>query len=519
MRGVAVTLLAFLLGACAGLVERPVADWPTAAAGNPDVVTCRQVFKAIDNAVDAAGVRDAEAARIDGFPYLRTNRFLASFRNEPMNGPVLAAWVDRLAVLDRQGRQVELANLPPEARAELDAALRGSVEDGESVEDAARRCRGVQSRHDLVSAGGVALLRRAARAPDHYSDWARLAGLYPLTSIGVAAGFGIWKAGTREDFRNADDASRSRGPLVRYEPAAASAAAGALSAREVAELIAVSRDNPLAIPEPRGQALNRLMERFAPIWLVERAGAADDIGTPLWRPGQGRPEAAIDTGQAAGFVRLSHTRFGGEVLPQISYTVWFSERPKTSALDILGGPLDAVIWRVTIGSDGRPLVYDTIHACGCYHLFFPVPPVKKRRTPEDRDLREEAFVPARGPAPGPGERVVVRLGAGSHYVTGVSLDALPETAAARSYRLIPPGDVSDLGLRSAAVPAAHGGGRRSLYGADGIIAGTERLERFLLWPMGIANPGAMRQWGGHATAFVGRRHFDDPDLLDRAFQR
>jgi hypothetical protein len=27
----------------------------------------------------------------------------------------------------------------------------------------------------------------------------------------------------------------------------------------------------------------------------------------------------------------------------------------------------------------------------------------------------------------------------------------------------------------------------------------------------------MRQWGHHATAFVGRRHFDDADLLDRRF--
>jgi hypothetical protein len=32
--------------------------------------------------------------------------------------------------------------------------------------------------------------------------------------------------------------------------------------------------------------------------------------------------------------------------------------------------------------------------------------------------------------------------------------------------------------------------------------------------MGIASAGAMRQWGRHPTAFVGRRHFDDPQLLD-----
>jgi hypothetical protein len=62
------------------------------------------------------------------------------------------------------------------------------------------------------------------------------------------------------------------------------------------------------------------------------------------------------------------------------------------------------------------------------------------------------------------------------------------------------------------------GGRRSLFGPDGLIAGTERAERFLFWPMGIASAGAMRQWGRHATAFVGRRHFDDADLIERRFK-
>jgi hypothetical protein len=27
----------------------------------------------------------------------------------------------------------------------------------------------------------------------------------------------------------------------------------------------------------------------------------------------------------------------------------------------------------------------------------------------------------------------------------------------------------------------------------------------------------MRQWGRHATAFIGRRHFDDPWLVERYF--
>jgi hypothetical protein len=56
-------------------------------------------------------------------------------------------------------------------------------------------------------------------------------------------------------------------------------------------------------------------------------------------------------------------------------------------------------------------------------------------------------------------------------------------------------------------------------GADGIVQGSERGERVYFWPMGIREPGAMRIWGRHATAFVGKRHFDDPDLLEKYFRR
>jgi hypothetical protein len=37
--------------------------------------------------------------------------------------------------------------------------------------------------------------------------------------------------------------------------------------------------------------------------------------------------------------------------------------------------------------------------------------------------------------------------------------------------------------------------------------------------MGITSPGAMRQWGRHPTAFVGRRHFDDARLIEQRFSR
>ena len=55
---------------------------------------------------------------------------------------------------------------------------------------------------------------------------------------------------------------------------------------------------------------------------------------------------------------------------------------------------------------------------------------------------------------------------------------------------------------------------RAPFDRHGLLVGTGRLERFFLWPSGIRSPGAMRARGRRATAFVGRRHFDAPELLD-----
>ena len=106
------------------------------------------------------------------------------------------------------------------------------------------------------------------------------------------------------------------------------------------------------------------------------------------------------------------------------------------------------------------------------------------------------------------ERPLVRLAPRTHYIDQVALVRGADSVSRYVF-------LDYDALRS--LPLA-GSARRSAFGMDGLIPGTERSERFLYWPMGIASPGAMRQWGRHATAFVGRRHFDDADLLERRFE-
>jgi hypothetical protein len=203
--------------------------------------------------------------------------------------------------------------------------------------------------------------------------------------------------------------------------------------------------------------------------------------------------------------KLALTRYGGETLVQLVYLAWFSERPRAKSLDLLAGRLDGIFWRITLSTHGDPLVYDTIHPCGCFHMFFPVPGVEP--LPPPATGIEWAFVPDRAPKLPDGARLVLRLATRTHYLVNMAADG---GGAGLTYEFA---DYDE--LRS--MPAGAGK-RRSAFRPDALVPGTERGERVFFWPMGVPSAGAMRQWGHHATAFVGRRHFDDVDLIERRFR-
>jgi hypothetical protein len=345
--------------------------------------------------------------------------------------------------------------------------------------------------------------------PDDYATWKRVLGLYALTRIPFAAGVRRWQDDTRAVFAVPLEQQSIAGRLVKYslDPAAPlpdAEAAAPLPRAEAARRLADARaGSPLGLHDSR--ALLELAATYAPVFVVEEASPADRVGRPVF---DAMSLPTVDAALPAIFVRATHTRYRDQVLPQLVYTVWFPERPKDGPFDLLGGRLDSVVWRVTLAEDGEPLLFDTIHGCGCYHLFFPTPRATPLPPPPDT-LDEHAFVPARLPRLADGERVLVRIAPGTHYVSAVAaVAAAPEG----TLRLHPADEAS---LRSLPDGA---GGRRSLYGPDGIVRGSERGERYVFWPMGVAEPGAQRQWGRHATAFVGRRHFDDADLLERNFR-
>ena len=492
MRLLLALLVAVALAGCATL-ERPFSDHLESAA--IPVRDCAEWFVVLDRAVDDAGVRDAQEARVPGFPYLRANRFLSGLKQRALTEAGMQAFASRLSALDYEARKAEIANLPAGQIGTLPGLL-ASGSRGEAVART-RQCAQLLREIDIAKPEVRGLLLDRVTVPDDYSKAMRVAGLYALTRYPFAAGVRRWESEMTAAFAGKGD---SKLPVVRYAPPPSQPR----SREAIARLLNTSAANPLRIPEPGSQDLADLLAAYAPSFEVAIGGDYDRFGELRWL--RERKTPSVDASQQVVYAQASQTLYRGQALLQFVYTIWFSERPPNEPGDILAGALDGLTWRVTLAPDGEPLIYDAIHPCGCFHMFFPTPRARARPAPDD--LEEWAFAPMRLPRVQAGERPLLRIASGTHHIEGVSFVQGIDTVA--RYELRDYGELRSLHSLE--------GGSRSSFGPDGLVAGTERAERRLFWPMGIRSAGAMRQWGRHATAFVGRRHFDDADLFEQRFE-
>ena len=116
-------LLPLLLFGCA-IIPAPTRSARVGGSDAPG--SCADFFAELDQRAAHAEVLDSGAFRVEGYPYLRVNRFLASFRKEVGDPAAFAAWVDQMQALDQDARKHEIANLPraagstPGAASDLD---------------------------------------------------------------------------------------------------------------------------------------------------------------------------------------------------------------------------------------------------------------------------------------------------------------------------------------------------------------------------------------------------------------
>lgn len=507
---VSIGISACLIAGCSTAQSRR-ADVAEARSGATEVARCGDILRNVRQVVASSKTSDAETRRIDGFPYLRINRFLVHVGErfkDGASGPAFEAWVDRLRAKDSEAVQIEISNLPTGEMLTLGKRIFGRAANRERIFEAVDECADQQRSIELADPGRREKLLEVAYVSDNYSEFARSVGLFSLTSIPVALGWEQWKKENLSTFRMPIADLPVKGRIVQYVPPRTNVI---LKAADVHAIVERSRDPQLGIPDPKGRELSQLFQAFAPIWQIDVAGTYDHIGYPTWH-GDGAL-IGVDPRRPTVFTRVSHTVVGNQVLLQLNYSIWFQERPHDGPLDPLGGTLDGLIWRVTLGPDGRPLIYDSIHACGCYHLLLPLEPLRsKLANAPAESLKERPAILNVASTPNPDQRVLLRLATASHYLVATTVVGEHDIEQeGRNYRF-----ADDSTLRSLKLAR---GGRRSLFREDGIIAGTERLEALALWPSGVNSPGAMRQWGHHATAFVDRRHFDDPHLFEGIFGR
>lgn len=455
----------------AGCASRPL------EARAPRVAECRAEFATLDARVLRAGVRDGIDTPLPGFPFLRSDRLLAALAPAAdRDGAMRRRWIEHLAARDVRARTFELRALEP------DPVRRGDLR---STLDTCRMLLVDDVAHD---ARAVAAVTAAARVPDDYLRLRRVLGLYPLAARVALRGIARL---------HADESPRAGEPGADGRSYGLPTAGARDSATLAAALAAVPRDT-LDFPALPPALLDALFAAHAPVWVIEEKSAADRIGRVVRTPAGPRLEPRAPT----VYRYLSHTRFDGRILPQLNYVIWLPARPARGPFDLLAGALDGLSFRVTLDLDGEPLVYDSMHNCGCYHQWYPTPRLVQRPLTDDT---EPPWVPLVVEGAGP---LGLRLAAGSHYVRTVG------PAPARIDVALAALDYDEL----RALPGADGR-TRSLFGSDGLVHGSERPERFVFWPFGIRSAGAMRSRGHQPTAFVGRRHFDEADLIGRYFDR
>ena len=441
--------------------------------------SCRDEYAAMDARVAAAGVGDGAYYRVPGYPYLRTDRLLASYADELEGLEMNAGWIRRMRELDQESREFEYLNLGM------------TFNEIGRQRDRFLNCSRTMATFELEDPEDFRKLKIAAQPDDEYSGVARAVGLYPLTLPLLRSRIASEQERVRLDFARPLGQLDSGGELTLWT----------IKPPEEPDYDEISFRRALpdefGLPGLTDTQWRILTERNAPALWIETATEADKPGAPRWSAAG----ADVDSAQPLVNYSISFSRFGGRPVMQISYFIWFRGTQRTAAN---AAALDGMIWRVTLDMDGQPLVYESLHASGRSHYWFPVQDLPLRE--HDGYWQQANFLPQGRVDAGPR---ALRLKAGSHAVRRVV--PLPDARAPRNahYELRRYEDLFTLPL-----PA---GGSRSLFGPDGIVAGSDGEDPSWMWVSGVRNPGAIKQYGHHTPAYVGHSHFDGAFLLESVF--
>lgn len=463
----------------------------------PDNIEACQAFLArIDQAIEADGVTDGASFRIEGFAYLRTNRFLYAAGERLVTRDQSLAWLEAMHKLDRQARRKEILNLAPERFQEFKPGT-PTDEKREALIGEVSGCAQTLYRFHRYETDLRERVRRRTVIPDEYRTWRRALGLYPLLALPVA----YVTDDVYDDFRQwhetpPDELSRE-GQLVVAGPAEDLNRDGF----DPQSLYRPERMNALGMPTMTAAEGRRLAAYFAPIIIQDEADRYDRIGTLIWQDDR----VQIATGHPTVYYYFSYAIVADRPALQINYAFWYSHRDGRNAPWIERGPLDGITVRISFDHRMQPFMVDLMNNCGCYHFF--IPQRRYIQTIRGIPLAVDPFVPAWMPSGFPDNRLQLRVNSGWHQVQHVGAGEPAEVS--RVYTLVPYEELEMLPDET--------GRSQSIFDAHGIARDSERIEPLIFFSMGIPAVGSMRQRGHHAIKLVGRAYFDDPLLFEQSF--
>jgi hypothetical protein len=184
-------------------------------------------------------------------------------------------------------------------------------------------------------------LLEQAHVPDAYQSWKRVAGLYLLTRYAVAIGIDRLHQELDVSFNVPLAKTVQQGKLIRYRPPPSNP----LSYGDIVDMLRPAYENPLGIPRLTSLQLQQLLEYFAPVWEIDTGNDMDKMGAVVL-DSDNQPQ--IDINQPTVYVTHRYARWYGKVVLQLIYQIWLPAREKTGMLDLYGGDLDSLIWRVTL---------------------------------------------------------------------------------------------------------------------------------------------------------------------------
>ncbi|MGY5453114.1 hypothetical protein ACVFI8_19555 [Agarivorans sp. MS3-6] len=448
-------------------------------------LSCEPALKRLDKLL-VENVGTLKGERVAATAWLRYDRFIYHYlENSALpSGAVQATLIDSMSALAISGLQAEWLVL--ETKYAKEWLQSNHVVDAKPFIE---QCVSQLAKQYKTNPEHMVSLLASVPPDEDYSSTAKVFGLYPISSKIFASAVVKEQTSLRHQWQAA-----SRSPLSGFSEQEVALYIPAQRSRKLdAAAVEFNQFGQLSAQHQQTQ----LLDWHAPQWLIENSQADNLPGSPYWRQHQ----LEVDTTQPVSFSKISYGRFKGRTSIQLNYVLWFKQRPKLSSVDWVAGRHDALVFRVHLSPQLEVIAYDSIHLCGCwYTLMLP----KERAYEAIQDPKQESVLMYRVDT---AEQMRISVSADTHQIINVRpvVDDTLLLASQREYQLAPWGNLLSL---------EHEQGYQAIYDPQGYVWGSQRLERWFFWPMGVKQPGTLRRFGDHAISFVGERYFDQAHLLE-----